>query len=74
MSGVAEIITFNRDDDYLEMLAEKYRSVELSDIHGAAQQYLTPKDWVWIIVGDLSLIQEGIEGLNLGEIEVLELD
>ncbi len=74
MSGVAEIITFNRDDDYLEILAEKYRSIELSDIHGAAQQYLTPKDWVWIIVGDLSLIQEGIEGLNLGEIEVLELD
>ena len=74
MSGVAEIITFNRDDNYLETLAEEYRSIKLNDIHSAAQQYLTPKDWVWIIVGDLSLIQEGIEDLNIGEIEVLELD
>jgi zinc protease len=46
----------------------------IEDINSAAIRYLDPSIWTWVIVGDLSKIEEGIEELNLGKIEVITLD
>ena len=40
--------------------------------HAMAQKYIKPDQWTWLIVGDLSKIEEPIRKLNLGPVEVLD--
>jgi len=74
MSGLSGIVSQGRDDNYIDTLPTKYRSMTIDDINSAAKRYLDPSIWTWVIVGDLSKIEEGIEELNLGKIEVITLD
>jgi hypothetical protein len=46
----------------------------IDDINAAAERYIDPSIWTWVIVGDLSKIEQGIRELDLGEIEILKLD
>jgi zinc protease len=46
----------------------------LDNINSVAAKYIDTNIWTWMIVGDLSKIEEGIRELNLGEIEIIKLD
>ena len=74
MSGLSGIVSLDREDDFLDNLPTKYRSMTVDDINAAAQRYIDPSIWTWVIVGDLSKIEQGIRELDLGEIEILKLD
>ena len=74
MSGLSGIVSFDREDDFLDNLPKKYRSMTIDDINAAAETYIDPSIWTWVIVGDLSKIEQGIRELDLGEIEILKLD
>ena len=74
MSGLSGIVSQGRNDNYIDTLPTKYRSMTIEDINSAAKEYLDPSIWTWVIVGDLSKIEDGIEDLNLGKIEVITLD
>jgi len=74
MSGLSGIVSFDREDDFLDNLPTKYRSMTIDDINTAAERYIDPSIWTWVIVGDLSKIEQGIRELDLGEIEILKLD
>jgi len=36
-----------------------------------AQKYIKPDQWTWLIVGDLSKIEEPVRNLNLGTVTIL---
>ena len=74
MSGLSGIVSFDREDDFLDNLPTKYRSMTMDNINAAAERYIDPSIWTWVIVGDLSKIEQGIRELDLGEIEILKLD
>ena len=74
LSGVSGIVTFDRGDDYLNAVPEKYNAVTLDQVNAAAQKYLDPETWTWFIVGDLSIIEDDIRNLGLGEVEIIVLD
>jgi len=74
MSGLGSIVKFNRPDDFLETLPQKYQAVEIVDVNATAQAYIKPAEWTWVIIGDLAHIEQGIRDLNLGDTEVLTLD
>ena len=74
MSGLGSVVKFNRPDDFLETLPQKYRAVATSDVNSTAQAYIKPAEWTWVIIGDLDQIEQGIRDLNLGDTEVLTLD
>ena len=74
MSGLSGIVSFDREDDFLDNLPKKYRSMTIDNINAAAERYIDPSIWTWVIVGDLSKIEQGIRELDLGEIEILKLD
>ena len=74
MIGLSGIVAFNRSDDYLESLPETYQAITIDDIHQATNTYIDPNIWTWIIVGDLSIIENEIRNLNLGKIEIIKLD
>ena len=74
LSGVSGIVTFERGDDYLNAVPEKYNAVTIDQVNAAAEKYLDPETWTWFIVGDLSKIEEDIRSLGLGEVEIIVLD
>ena len=74
LNGVSNIVKYNRPLDYLDNLAEKRSSVSIDDVISASTKYINPNKWTWIIVGDLSKVQAGIEGLELGEIQVINAE
>ena len=74
LNGVSNIVKYNRPLNYLDNLAEKRSSVSIDDVISASTKYINPNKWTWIIVGDLSKVQAGIEGLELGEIQVINAE
>jgi len=74
LSGVSGIVTFDRGDDYLNAVPEKYNAVTIGQVNAAAKKYMDPETWTWFIVGDLSKIEEDIRNLGLGEVEIIVLD
>ena len=70
--GVSDIVTYNRDLDYLNQLPGLLDEPSLEDVHAMAQKYIKPDQWTWLIVGDLSKIEESVRNLNLGTVTILE--
>jgi len=70
--GVSDIVIYNRDLDYLNQLPNLLDEPSLADVHAMAQKYIKPSQWTWLIVGDLSKIEEPIRQLNLGDVEILD--
>jgi zinc protease len=70
--GVSDIVTYNRNLDYLNQLPNLLDEPSLADVHAMAQKYIKPSQWTWLIVGDLSKIEEPIRQLNLGDVEILD--
>jgi zinc protease len=71
-SGVSGIVTYDRDLDYLNQLPGLLDEPTLVDVQNMAQAYIKPDQWIWLIVGDLSKIEEPIRNLNLGKVEVID--
>jgi zinc protease len=71
-AGVSNIVTYDRDLDYLNQLPALYDEPTLEDVKAVAQKYIKPNQWTWLIVGDLDKIEEPIRKLNLGEMEILD--
>ncbi len=71
-AGVSNIVTYDRDLDYLNQLPGLYDEPSLEDVKAMAQKYIKPNQWTWLIVGDLEKIEEPIRRLNLGEMEILD--
>ena len=69
--GVSDIVTYNRDLDYLNQLPGLLDEPLLEDVHAMAQKYIKPDQWTWLIVGDLSKIEEPVRNLNLGTVTIL---
>lgn len=63
---------FGRPYDYPETLPARFQALEGSDITDAAQ-VIQPDQLIWLIVGDADQIRAGLEELDIGEIEQIEL-
>ena len=70
--GVSGIVTYNRDLDYLDQLPALLDEPSLTQVQAKAQKYIKPNQWTWLIVGDLSKIEEPIRALDLGEVKVIK--
>ena len=70
--GVSGIVTYNRDLDYLNQLPALLDEPSLTQVQAKAQKYIKPNQWTWLIVGDLSKIEEPIRALDLGEVKVIK--
>jgi zinc protease len=74
MGALLDNDRFGRSDKYVSELKRRYESVDLADIHSAAQQVIHPDRLIWLIVGDLAEIEQQIRDLELGDVQVLDAD
>ena len=71
--AIAEILTFKRPDDYVRTLKAAIEA-QTDDAVRKAASALDPARMTWVIVGDLSKIEQSIRDLGIGEVRVLDAD
>ena len=73
LGAIENIVKYDRGFDYLGKLAAARENISLQEVRDASLTYIKPNTWTWVIVGDLSKIQQDIEALEIGNVEVIEL-
>jgi zinc protease len=56
---------YGRPDDYWEAVAPRYRAMTAADLDRAARAVIDPARFVWVVVGDASVVRPQLEGLGL---------
>jgi zinc protease len=56
---------YDRPDNYWEAVAPRYRAMSVADMDSAARAVIDPSRFVWVIVGDASVVRPQLEGLGL---------
>ena len=65
LGGVINIDRLERPDDYYETLADRYRSLTAAQIDAEARSRMTGNDYVWVVVGDASVVEPQLKQLGL---------
>ena len=60
--------------DYAESQAERLAALTLEGVNARAEDSLHPDHITWVVVGDLSQMEESIRALELGDVEVWDHD
>ena len=61
-------------DDYWSKYAGNLRALTEPQLAGAAARFVHPDEVVWIVIGDLRRIEQGVRELNWGEVTVITPD
>ncbi|NHK28285.1 insulinase family protein [Parvularcula flava] len=61
---------YGRPYDYATGRAERFQSLTTEQVTAMAGDIIQPDRLTWVIVGDWSVIQDQVEALNLGPIEI----
>ena len=56
---------YGRPDDYQESVASRTRALTAAQMDAAAREVIKPDQFVWVVVGDASVIQPQLETLGL---------
>ncbi|HRK63902.1 MAG TPA: pitrilysin family protein [Terricaulis sp.] len=62
---------YDRPDNYWEAVASRYRAMSAADMDAAARAVIDPSRFVWVVVGDASVVRPQLNQLGL-EVEVVQ--
>jgi predicted Zn-dependent peptidase len=62
---------YRRPDDYWERVASRYRSMGAGEMDAAARAVIDPATFVWVVVGDASVVRPQLRSLGL-PVEVVQ--
>jgi zinc protease len=66
------ILQFDRPDDWVQGSKARVEGQSAEGIQAAAREVIRPDSLTWVVVGDLSKIEEAVRAQNLGEVQVLD--
>jgi len=69
--SVAQLALFDLPDTYFEEFVPRVNAVVAADVTRVAEAYLDPSRAITLVVGDHKLIEESLQALGLGELQVL---
>jgi predicted Zn-dependent peptidase len=73
-SAVTGILLYDRPDDWVRTLKARTEAQTVDSVNAAARSVIRPSAMTWVVVGDLSKIEQGIRELGIGEVSVLDAD
>ena len=73
-TAVIQLVNYRYPDDYFSTYARRVRALTEADLAAAAKKFIRPGEAVWLVVGDLALVEKGIRELELGEVVRLDAD
>ncbi|MCW8126401.1 M16 family metallopeptidase [Microbulbifer halophilus] len=71
LSSIAWQVEKGLSLEYVAEYPQRVAALTVGDVEASAEKYLAPQQFTWVIVGDLDEIQEDIEALDIGPVEVL---
>ena len=74
LGTIGGMVRYGRPDDYVTTLKARVEAQTDEKVVAAAKEVIKPGQLTWIIVGDLSKIEQGIRALDLGEVKVMDAD
>ncbi len=72
--SISSLITYGLADDYYETYPAKVRALTLAEVSNGAGEVVHPDNLIWVIVGDRSKIQSGVDELKYGEMHFIDTD
>jgi zinc protease len=72
--SMGELVKYERDPSYLQKYGEHIQQLNVGDIRTSATRVVQPSKLTWVIVGDRSKIEKGIQELNLGTIKYIDTE
>jgi len=72
LGALSENALYQRPDDYVATLKQHTEAQTDANVRAAAGQIIQPDALTWVIVGDLSKIEQPVRALNLGAISVID--
>jgi len=70
----SQILQYSLPEDYFNTFTQKATSMTPQDANDIAKKFIQPEHLVWVVVGDMSKVEQGIRDLNLGEIHKIDAD
>jgi zinc protease len=70
----SQIIQYGLPEDYFNTFTEKATSVTPESANAIARKFILPDHLIWVVVGDMSKVEQGIRDLNLGDIHKIDAD
>jgi predicted Zn-dependent peptidase len=70
-SELEEVWTYGLDADFLSTYVQRIQQVTPADVQSVAQANVVPKDMVIVMVGDWAVIKPQLEGLELGQVQMV---
>jgi zinc protease len=68
-AAATQIVNYGYPDDHFTTYARRVRALDESDLDRAARTFIRPDEVVWVIVGDLAHVEDGIRALDLGDVQ-----
>ncbi len=69
--SIGKIVTYELPDTHYENFVEEVRGLAPAAVQQSAEARIDASRLVWVIVGDLGVVREEVESLDLGPIEVI---
>ena len=74
MGALQGIALYHRPDDYVQTLKARTEAQTDAQVNAAAREIIHPNQLTWVIVGDLSKIEQPLQKLDLGQMQVIDAD
>ncbi|TAM94873.1 MAG: insulinase family protein [Rhodanobacteraceae bacterium] len=74
LGAMEGIVKYARPDDYVQTLKSRIEAQKDADVEAAAKEVIRPDKLTWVIVGDLSRIEQPVRALDLGGVHVIDVD
>jgi zinc protease len=69
--GLSDLVVHSFADDHFDRLREQIQAVTVDEVNAAAAARLRPDDVVSVVVGDASVVVDGLREIGLGPVEVV---
>jgi len=73
LSAISGIVRYQRPDDYVLQRKARVEALTPEQVQAAAGT-IRPESLTWVVVGDLSKIEDAVRSLDLGEVQVIDAD
>ena len=74
LGDLAELVTYDLDDDYWDTYPQRVRNLTVQQVADAANEVIAPDNLLWVVVGDRRKIEAEIRELGIGDITLLDAD
>ncbi|MGB9123250.1 MAG: pitrilysin family protein [Candidatus Angelobacter sp.] len=70
----SQILQYGLPEDYFNTFTQKAMALTPESANEIAKKFILPGHLVWVVVGDMNKVEQGIRELNLGEIHKIDAD